>query len=920
MIFASRAGPRISCVQEACSLHFHLDFDELVIFNRLDLQAGGMMIIDLNGSWQLREALGETWRWYLKPKPVSAGNNVGTAASAAVLTPGWMRARVPSSVRGDLLRADEVPSPYIGRNSKETEWVSQRSWLYRRAVSLPRPLKSDEVALLELEAVDPCASVYIDGNLVDEVTGPFRTNFVDVTKPLADGKEHQLIIVLPPAPVSEPQVGRTGNVRIHAPRMTYGWDFCPRLVHQGIWQSVRLSYGRIVDNGTWVSSVLGADCASGKIDVHVRMHGVPGQRMNIDVSLNGRKVASAADVVADDDGCVATEIVHEVSNPELWWPYGFGDQRLYRVELQVGGDSLWSRKIGFRSAQWKQNPGAPQDSEPYNLYINGSYVRLTGWNWAPVDALYGEIDRKRIANLLKLVRNSGAHLLRVWGGGLIETQDFYDLADELGILVWQEFSQSSSGMQSAPSESPEFVELMRSAVRDAVRERGYHASLVMWGGGNELDKNGVPLRTEDSPALLAMSEELKILDPARRWVSTSPTGPVFHNRLDVIAKRPGDLHDVHGPWEHQGLVDHYHLYNAGTCLAHTEFGVEGMSSQRQFKALIPGDLRPLDRTNPLMRHLGEWWNNAQLVRKAFGGRLVDAKGQDDVEAIRRGSQLLQATGLEYAVESDLRREPHCSMVLPWQLAESYPNAWCTSAIEYYGDIKPSYQAVRRAFEERRVSLKVDRAAWAGCKRISADAWVWADSHNPVCENSTITLSLNTVRGEQLASDTWHVGAVDAPREVGSLAIAMDKVMQLCNGSPLDSGAILVWVAQWKNSNGAVIDEEATFFSTGSDWSALCDVAEGQVDVSLESNSGSDCDRIWNIQVKNTGSVALIGLGLRDNRPAAAQGYLRTAFNPMPLMPGGNRTISLAWDGVVPRERDVSLYAWNLSARSFNEYE
>jgi beta-mannosidase len=286
--------------------------------------------------------------------------------------------------------------------------------------------------------------------------------------------------------------------------------------------------------------------------------------------------------------------------------------------------------------------------------------------------------------------------------------------------------------------------------------------------------------------------------------------------------------------------------------------------------------------------------------------------------VRQASQLLQATGLAYAVESDLRRAPHCSMVLPWQLAESYPNAWCTAAIEYYGDIKPSYQAVRRAFEERRVSLKLDRAAWSGCSTIHAQAWVWANSHDPVDADSCVTLSLKTLGGQQIAADSWHISAVNSPVEVGTLSFSTEELARVCGQASREPGTILVWMAQWTDKNGDVIDKDTVFFSTGKDWSALCDVPEGEVHVSVEADATDESHAIWNIQISNTGNVALVGIDLRDDRPARAQGFLRTLFNPMTVMPGESRALTAVWDGVDTPERSISLYAWNLAPRHIRE--
>ncbi|HWG55583.1 MAG TPA: glycoside hydrolase family 2 TIM barrel-domain containing protein, partial [Gaiellaceae bacterium] len=498
--------------------------------------------------WQLKACLGDEWRWHLT-KPWDA--------------PGWLPARVPGSVLDDLMRAGEVPDLYHERNSLLAEWVPERAWLYRRRVSGGR---------VRFEGVDHEAWVFVDGEEVGRHEGAFTPFEVDVPE-----GEHTLAVVVHPAPESEPQVGHTSKVRVHKPRMNYGWDFCPRMIHQGIWRPVLLD-------------------PPPETFPHVRL--------------------------ADGVGTVEVdgEVVLRVDEPELWWPNGMGEQRLYEVrDLGI--------RVGFRTIELRPTEDAPDGALPYLLVVNGVPMQVNGWNWVPLDALYGVPRPEKLQSLLELARRANVNTLRVWGGGLIETSEFYEGCDRLGILVWQEFVQSSSGIENAPSPDPEWVELLRAEAREIVPRRRRHPSLAIWCGGNELWAD------DTSPAIAALKEVVEELDPGRGWYPTSPTGP-NHD------------HDVHGPWEHQGLRKHYEHYDTRTSLLHSEFGVQGMTNRRALDALVSPERRwPADRSNPVYEHLGAWWNNAEFVQRAFGGRI------EDVETMRRASQWLQYDGLRYAVEA-----------------------------------------------------------------------------------------------------------------------------------------------------------------------------------------------------------------------------------------------------------------------------
>ena len=562
------------------------------------------MVTSLDGDdWQVRGALGDEWQWHVA-KPWDA--------------PGWLPARVPGSVLDDLLRARVVPSPYHERDSLVSEWVPERSWIYRRRVIGP--------GVVRFDGVDHEATVFVDGDERAHHVGLFTPFEVEL-----EAGEHVLAVVVNAAPESEPQVGKTSRVRVHKPRMNYGWDFCPRLVHQGIWRSVSL-----VEDAPLFPTVTLED--------------------------------GVGVVRAGDD-----EV--RIDSPELWWPNGLGEPALHRVE--VGGASF---DVGFRTVEL---------AEDYSLVVNGDRTLIRGWNWVPIDALYGVPRREKLERLLRLADEANVNLLRVWGGGLIESEDFYALCDRLGILVWQEFSQSSSGIESIPARDAEFVQTLVDDARQIVPRLRRHPSLAIWCGGNELDAD------DSHPALAGLREVVRELDPGRAWLATSPLGD-----------------DVHGPWEHQGLHAHTARYDAATAKLYSEFGVEGMTNRTSHEQLVDEERRwPADRSNPVYEHLGAWWNNAPLVQECFGGRI------DDLETMRRASQWLQYEGLRYAVEATLRRG--CGTI-PWQFNESFPNAWCTCAVDWHGEPKPAYYGVRRAYLGA-PSARFETWAWGGREEARAYA-------------------------------------------------------------------------------------------------------------------------------------------------------------------------------------------------------
>lgn len=303
-------------------------------------------------------------------------------------------------------------------------------------------------------------------------------------------------------------------------------------------------------------------------------------------------------------------------------------------------------------------------------------------------------------------------MFRVWGGGLIEKDSFYEMCARAGILVWQEFSLSSSGIDNKPSMAEDYRKLLKEQAEVIVRLKRNHTALAVWCGGNELQRDdGIPV-DENDPLIKAIGDVVRRWDSKRKWLPTSPSGGVFLNSFENLEKCPDQLYDVHGPWEHQGLERHYELYNKGTCLMHSEFGVEGMTSARAlYRNVAPQHLLPASKDNPVYFHRGAWWNNEPLVQKTFGGSLTD------VEQIRRASQYMQYEGLKYAMECNRRRAFHCSGMFPWQFNEPYPNLFCTSALDYYGNPKPVYYGVRRTYAPWVVNAAFDSASFAGKREL-----------------------------------------------------------------------------------------------------------------------------------------------------------------------------------------------------------
>ncbi len=705
------------------------------------------MRIMLNGSdWRILPLVPSEWHWRMIGQETCDLDHLNPPV------PPWTPATVPGDVQSDLLRTGQLPDPWKDLNSRLWEWTSQRDWVYRKDFSLPQ-MAENARALLHFEGVDYACHVFLNGRKLGEHRGTYTAFEMDATGAARPGS-NQLVVVVEHAPFEpdqQAQIGWTSRVRLWKPRFAYQWDWCTRLVPLGIhedvwldlWQAARIRNVRVRPSLD--------DRANGCVRISVDLERSEGP----DATVRARILSPTGDEVAKTsglahhagDGSARWNGEVRVDAPLLWWPNGYGDQPLYTVIIEVqgaGGEILdeWQRRIGFRTIRAVPNFGAPPDALPYTLEVNDTRIFLTGWNWAPIDQLYGPHHRAKYTHAIRLAKQANCNLLRVWGGGLLEREHFYDLCDEAGILVWQEFPQSSSGIDNEPARDAAYVEYCNGEARQMVLRRAHHPSLAVWCGGNELtDAQYRPLTTSH-PVLGVLQQVVQELDPDRIFLPTSPSGPVF--AADTANK--GRMHDVHGNWLYMGDPQHYAFYNEIDPLLHSEFGCEGPANLRTLaRVLSPHALWPPDRTNPAWVHHGSWWINRERVEELFGEI-------QELPAFVFAGQWMQYEGLRYAVEASRRRAWRTSGCMPWQFNEAWPNTSCTNMLEYFGGVKPAYWAVRAAYAPVGVSARYSSLRCLPGGSLDAEIWLAVSTPNAAADAIEWVL-YDAISGEQLGGDS-----------------------------------------------------------------------------------------------------------------------------------------------------------------------
>ncbi len=672
------------------------------------------------------------------------GNSMETGGILQGVT-GLIDAKVPGSVYADLLRAGMIEDPYYEMNSLKCEWVTQRWWVYNTTFKLDESLRGQRVTIT-FKGLDYRARVYVNNKLVakhDNMYTPVRVDFTDTAK---FGDEDNLVqVILEHAPDEMGQIGHTSQTWTQKARFTYKWDFCTRLIGVGIWDDV-------VIESDWGSEIAydHVRYLDGAVNYTADINGEG--RIKAELSYEGEAVGCAEAVVADGKASFAIP----VENPKLWYPNGYGEQPLYDLRIILENDKGVCEdkvmKVGLRTLTYERCDDAVDYALPYIPVINGKRIYIKGVNCTPTDLMYGIVDKARYEKMLGLAAAANVNLIRVWGGGIIEKQAFYEVCDKLGIMVWQEFIQSSSGIDNTPSERPEFLENAAKTAEHAVRVKRNHVSLTFWSGGNELfEWDGRPAQYENKN--IAMLKEIaNRLDPDRLMLPTSASGPIGW-RDDT---RPQDNHDIHGPWKYAGVEGHYTMYNTSPIQLHSEFGCDGMSNYSSLLTILSPENRKVTTVteNLTWRHHGEWWDTLWRDQDIFGEIT-------DLEEFCELSQYIQAEGIRYALEANRRRAfRNCGSIV-WQFNEPWPNVSCTCMVDYYYNPKFAYFYYRDAMKPLHVSMRYDKLIWKPGESFKGSLFVH-DDNGIGWDGITMTLKdesgkvIETITGDKAFDFEWKI--------------------------------------------------------------------------------------------------------------------------------------------------------------------
>jgi beta-mannosidase len=630
---------------------------------------------------------------------------------------GWLPAAVPGDVHLDLLANKKIPDPFFRDNESKLQWIENESWEYRLNFDATPALLARANVDLVFDGLDAVAQVYVNGAQMLAADNMFRVWRVPVKSHLKAGKN--LLRVVFPSPIkaaAEVAAGDAFRLRsktedktyIRKAAYEYGWDWGPRFVTSGIWRPVRLEAWdkvRIADFAIRQRDV-SKEVAHADAEVEVEAASAGPAKVSVQYTDDGKPVTLTSRVNLHA-GRNVIDLPIEIRQPKLWYPAGYGEQPMYEFTAQVGrgGQPADERtvKAGLRSIVLHRE--LDKWGRSFELIVNGIPVFAKGADVIPFDSFPNRVTTADYRRILESARDANMNMIRHWGGGYYETDEFYSICDELGIMVWQDFQFGNDWQPGTYV----FKLNMEAEAEDQVRRLRNHPSIVVWCGNNETESafywGPRPTLPADVKLLIwqdYLTEFSGILPRvvARLDAETPywPSSPSADYEPLTDSYQSGDHHDW-TVWH--GRVP-FTDYEKRHWRFVTEYGFQSFPEMRTVEAFT----QPEDRTGiftPVM--LAHQKNNEgnSIIHDYL---LRDYSEPKDFASFLYVSQVLQAEGIKIGAEHFRRSRPETMGSIFWQLNDCWPVAsW--SSIDYYGRWKALQYYARRFYAPILVSPHVE---------------------------------------------------------------------------------------------------------------------------------------------------------------------------------------------------------------------
>jgi beta-mannosidase len=669
---------------------------------------------------------------------------------------GWLPATVPGDVHLDLLANKRIPDPYFRDNEAKLQWIEKASWEYRLNITVTPSILARSNVDLVFDGLDAAAEVYLNGAPVLSADNMFRVWRVAVKSHLHTG--NNLLRVVFPSPIRAAEDAASSDAfrlrsktadktYVRKAAYEYGWDWGPRFVTSGIWRPVRLEAWnkiRIADFALRQRDV-SREVAHLDAEVEVEAASAGAAKVSVQYLDNGKPV-TVAEAVNVHSGRNVFDLPIAIRQPRLWYPAGYGDQPLYGFTARVGTgvQSVAERtaKVGLRSIVLHRQ--LDKWGRSFELVVNGIPIFAKGADVIPFDSFPNRVTTADYRRILESARDANMNMIRHWGGGYYESDDFYAICDELGIMVWQDFMFGNDWQPGTYA----FKLDIEAEAEDQVRRLRNHPSIVLWCGNNETEiaYNWAPRPGLPADVKLLMWQDyltefsgilprvVARLDAETPYWPSSPSAdyeavsPIFHS---------GDDH-IWDVWHGRVPFSTYETHHSRFV---TEYGFQSFPEMKTVEAFTQPEDRGGIFSPVMLAHQKNGEGNA-IIHNYL---LKDYSEPKDFASFLYVSQVLQAEGIKIGAEHFRRSRPETMGSIFWQLNDCWPVAsW--SSIDYYGRWKALQYYARRFYAPILVSPHIENGALK----------VYVVSDKTVAEPGALRVRLMDFNGRVLLEDTRSV--------------------------------------------------------------------------------------------------------------------------------------------------------------------
>jgi beta-mannosidase len=724
----------------------------------------------------------------------------------------WYPAAVPGTVHTDLLSNKLISDPFYGTNESKQQWIGKKNWVYQTRFDLDDQTFNRKQIVLIFKGLDTYAEVSLNGKTVLHANNMFRTWKVDAKKILRKKGNLLRVLFRSPMGVNKNRVAQLPytlpadndrsdtKVSVFTRKAPYqfGWDWGPRFVTCGIWRPVLLKawddvkiddfqiFQQHVSDSLAALEAVTEIFSDTSISVKLQLYNGENQLKQREIALN--------------KGLNRIKIKFIIHHPKLWWTNGLGKAHLYRfsVRLQKQGKKIdvKTTRFGIRTLEIVQKPDA--DGKSFYVKLNGVPVFMKGANYIPQDNFLPRVSKQKYKGLIQAAKDVHMNMIRVWGGGIYEDDEFYDLCDENGILVWQDFMFACSFY---PGDTA-FLENVKQEAIENVKWLRNHPSLALWCGNNEVrvawERWGYQKRYHYSRADSAkifgdylnlfhhlLPKVVDTYDSGRFYWPSSPNSAPKGWDEEALS---GDMHYWDVWWGRKP----FSAYKQHVGRFMSEYGFQSLPASATIAAFTPDTSRYLIST--IMRAHNKHPEGYQIIDQYMRRDFHVPEHFKDYIFI---SQLLQAEGMKTAIEAHRRAKPKCMGSLYWQLNDCWPVvSW--SGIDYFGRWKALHYRLRKLFAPVLVSPVVQNGR--------LNIYLVSD----LLQDKTVTFHLDLM--DFYGKTIWHKMGTSVMKANTSRIIVTDNLNEIVQQR--DTTRIFLHVSIWQGDS--LLTENMLFFAKTKD--------------------------------------------------------------------------------------------------------